>query len=170
MESVCRVVRYRKVPLQLFEEPGQQEVKSPDVLLKGEQYMGLTHWWLCSTEPTSSSHGAGAQQSCTPTELHMLCELQVALPHNYLCWPLRSNLLSCLHCRSSAFTKMWYLKLCDRAIGSCHFFSSQKATQSPSTCFLWKYLGSIVKSAFSFLFIMLKRLDQPGWASHSSQT
>lgn len=37
-------------------------------------------------------------------------------------------------------------------------------------CFIWKYLCPIVKSAFSLLFIMLKRLGQPRWASHSSQT
>lgn len=56
MESVCPAVVHRKVPLQLFEEPGQQEVKSPDVSLKRGQYAGLAHWWLCDTEPTTSSH------------------------------------------------------------------------------------------------------------------
>lgn len=71
MESVCPVVMYRKVPLQLFDKPGQQEVKSPDVSLKREQCAGLTDQWLCSTESPAS---------CTPAELHMLCELQEALP------------------------------------------------------------------------------------------
>lgn len=47
----------------------------------------------------------------------------MTLSPNYLLW---SNLLSCLHYRPSAFTRVEHFKLSDGAIGSCHFFSPQK--------------------------------------------
>lgn len=131
MESVCPAAVHRKVPLQLFEEPGQQQVKSPDVSLKGGQYAGLAHWWLCDMEPTTSSHSQefsilhprAARASGGPASLPQPCDdpvpqLLMLIPQN------QSPVLPAI--KAQAFTKAWCLKLYDRAIGSCLFFSPQK--------------------------------------------
>lgn len=83
--------------------------------------------WQTSGSAAQSHQHPAHQQSCTCCVSFRRPCLRITAPW----WPCplityadppRSNLLFCLQQRPSAFTKVWCLKLYDRAIGSCPFF------------------------------------------------